>query len=154
MSEAKATRPARKTLVQQQSEMTVKDPSEHAKRQVGELDKTAKKSLAKRKACNDQLEADAKEIEKINIQLERIHLRYDPLVESLRDKMERKAHLLKMLEQCLGEEKRMMNDMKVTVTTRKQDDSKLNKAMASYKLSTERGFDILPDSTFKQKSRK
>ena len=55
-------RPPRKTLLQLQGEVEVKDPSSHAKKQVAELDKTAKKSLAKRKACTDQIAADKKEL--------------------------------------------------------------------------------------------
>jgi len=76
MSDAKATNfPKKLTLVEQQSLVQVRDPSSHAKRQVSELDKTAKRSLAKRKACNDQIEADKKELEEINHQIERIKQR-------------------------------------------------------------------------------
>ncbi len=46
----------RKTLVQLAGETTVQDPATHAKRQVSELDKTAKRSLAKRKAANELVE--------------------------------------------------------------------------------------------------
>ena len=39
----------RKTLLQQQLESKVRDPAQHAKNQVSELDKTAKRSLEKRR---------------------------------------------------------------------------------------------------------
>ena len=55
----------------------VRDPAAHAKRQVSELDKTAQRSLAKRKNCTDQLDADTKELQHINDQIERIKTRYD-----------------------------------------------------------------------------
>lgn len=145
------TKPVRKTLLQLQSEVTVKDPSSHAKSQVAELDKTAKKSLAKRKACNEQIADDKKEIGLLEIQIAQIHRQYDPLCESLKDAKERKKNLLKTLEQCSGEEKRMMSSMSNTVTVRKQEDSKLCRKMASEKLETERGFDLGPNSTFRQK---
>ena len=141
----------RKTLLQLQSEVTVKDPSAHAKKQVAELDKTAKKSLAKRKACNEQLASDRKEIARLEQQIAQIHRQYDPLCEGLKDAKERKQALLKTLEQCSQEEKRMMGEMSNTVTQRKQDDSKLCRKMATQKLETERGFDLGPTSTFRQK---
>ena len=59
----------RKTLVQLQSEIGVRDPAAHAKLQVEELDKTAKASQLKRKKCNEQIEADKKEIENLNEQI-------------------------------------------------------------------------------------
>jgi hypothetical protein len=62
-------------LIFSENEVEVRDPAAHAKRQVGELDKTAQRSLAKRKNCNDQLEADRKELEHLNDQIDRIKLR-------------------------------------------------------------------------------
>lgn len=144
-------RPPRKTLLQLQGEVEVKDPSSHAKKQVAELDKTAKKSLAKRKACTDQIAADKKELERLDKQIAQIHRSYDPLCASLLEAKERKASLIKTLEQCKLEERRMMGDMSRTVTVRKQDDSKLCKKMASQKLETERGFSMDASTTFKQK---
>ena len=146
-----AGRPPRKTLLQLQGEVTVKDPSAHAKKQVAELDKTAKKSLAKRKACNEQLASDRKEIERLEVQIAQIHRQYDPLCESLKEAKDKKQALLRTLEQCSQEEKRMMSTMSETVTARKQDDSKLTRALATQKLEMERGFDLGPTSTFKQK---
>ena len=76
LANASATKPKKLTLVEQQGLIKVRDPSQHAKRQVGELDKTAKRSLAKRKACNDQLESDKKELEHINQQIAMIKKGY------------------------------------------------------------------------------
>lgn len=53
--EKNAATKSRKTLVELQSTYGVKDPSEHAKRQVGDLDKTAKKSKAKKKFMQEQV---------------------------------------------------------------------------------------------------
>lgn len=66
----------RKTLLQRQVETKVRDPAAHARHQVSELDKTAKRSKDKRKRCNDQIEADLKEIGQIDEQIERINERY------------------------------------------------------------------------------
>jgi len=140
----------RKSLLQLQGEVTVKDPSVNARRQVSELDKTAKKSLDKRKACNEQTTADRKEIEQLTLQIAQIHKSYDPLCALLQENKDKKAALLKTLEQCMQEQKRMMGEMSNTVTSRKQDDSKLSRKMASQKLESERGFGLGPETTFKQ----
>lgn len=65
----------RKSLVQQQSETTVRDPAAHAKNQITELDKTAQRSLAKRKSCTEQVEADKKELAHVEEQIRSIKLR-------------------------------------------------------------------------------
>ena len=146
-----STNKPRKTLLQLQSEVTVKDPSAHAKKQVSELDKTAKRSLAKRKACNEQLASDKAEISYLEHQIAQIHRKYDPLCQNLKEAKERKAALIKTLEQCSQEEKRMMGSMSATVVARKQDDSKLCRRMATQKLELERGFTLGVESTFHQK---
>ncbi|CAM9232956.1 unnamed protein product [Sphacelaria rigidula] len=52
----------RKTLIEQQGEVGVKDPSTHAARQVRELDTFAAGMAAKKKACLDQIEHDRREL--------------------------------------------------------------------------------------------
>ena len=94
------------SLVTQQTMVGVKDPSDHARRQVKELDKTAKKSKDKRKATLEQIEADKKEIAQIDKRLAEIHREYDPLVKALEEKLEKKKHLQAMLEQCKKTQKR------------------------------------------------
>lgn len=59
------------------SECKVKDPAAHARHQVSELDKTAKNSQMKRKQCINQIEADEKEVQHIEEQIERLRVRYD-----------------------------------------------------------------------------
>ena len=79
MEEKKASSkkpPARKTLMQLQSETTVRDPAAHAKNQITELDKTAKRSLDKRSKCTLQIEEDTKELAQIEEQIQRIKHRY------------------------------------------------------------------------------
>ena len=63
----------RMTLVEQQGLIGVADPSAHAKRQVSELDKTAKKSKEKRKLCNEQMAADTKELAYLDEQIKALH---------------------------------------------------------------------------------
>jgi hypothetical protein len=66
----------RKTLVQLQTETTVRDPAAHAKNQITELDKTAQRSLAKRKSCTEQVEADKKELAHVEEQIQSIKSRW------------------------------------------------------------------------------
>lgn len=56
-------------------ETRIADPAAHAKKQVAELDKTAKRSLEKRRNVTEQLEKDRKEIEHIESQIARINER-------------------------------------------------------------------------------
>jgi hypothetical protein len=140
----------RKTLMQRVAEVQVRDPSEHAKRQVSELDKTAKHSAAKRKAYVDQMEADRKELAQIQDQIDFIHSRYDPLVTWLNEAHEDKKRLIETLEQCKKEEKRIMSETKETVDNRKMDDSKFRKRMVTMELSRLRGYTLTPESTFYQ----
>ncbi len=140
----------RKTLLQMQTETKVRDPSSHAKLQMSELDKSAKKSALKRKQCDDQIESDIKEIHHIDDQIERINTRYIPTCDALKDMEERRAALHKLLESCMKEEKQIMNNTKNTVHERMIDDAKLNRKMATEKLEILRGFTIDPASTFKQ----
>ena len=94
----------RKTLIDRVKETTVRDPAAHARLQVTELDKTAQRSAARRKACNDQIDSDNKEISKIDDQLALLRLRYDPLCQHLTEAKEQRAHLQATLESCMQEE--------------------------------------------------
>ena len=138
------------SLVTQQTMVGVKDPSEHARRQVKELDKTAKKSKDKRKAMLEQIVADKKEIAQIDKRLAEIHREYDPLVESLKDKLEKKKHLQTMLDQCKKTQKDMMGDMKHMVNQNMVRSYKQNARDATFKLESLRGYNLKPESTFKQ----
>ncbi len=89
------------------AETKIADPASHAKKQVAELDKTAKRSLEKRKFVTEQLEKDRKEIEHIEHQIEQINERYLPLCQNLTDAQERKAALLAVLDECIKDEKRV-----------------------------------------------
>ena len=57
------------------AETKIADPAAHAKKQVSELDKTAKRSLDKRRFVTEQLEKDEKEIHHIEDQIARINER-------------------------------------------------------------------------------
>ena len=142
------------SLVEQQTTFGVKDPSEHAKRQVKDLDKTAKKSKDRRKKCEEQMERDKKEIAQINKRLEEIHRIYDPLCDSLKEKLEKKDHLIKMLNNCKSQEKDMMGTMKGMVNANMIQTFKQNRNAATFKLETLRGYTIKPESTFSQKGRR
>jgi hypothetical protein len=142
----------RKTLVEMQTTYGVKDPSEHAKRQVTNLDKAASKSKAKKKFTLEQVESDRKEIAKIEEQLASIHRIYDPLCEGLTDKVEKKKSLIALLETCKQQERSMMKNMKGMVNDNMVRNFKQNRHAASFKLEVERGFTVKPESTFRQSS--
>lgn len=153
-SGGKPTDAKRLTLVQQQSLIGVKDPSDHARRQVKELDKTASKSKGKRQATMEQIESDKKELKRIEMRLAEIHRIYDPLCENLGDKLEKRKHLMEMLEQCKKTQKDMMSDMKVMVNQNMVRNYKQNAKEASFKLEVQRGYNLKPESTFKQSNRR
>jgi hypothetical protein len=67
--------PQRKTLVQRQAETTVRDPAAHSKHQITELDKTAQRSVAKRKACAEEIAIDKTELAHVEEQILSIQLR-------------------------------------------------------------------------------
>lgn len=141
----------RKTLVEQAGEVQVRDPAAHARKAVSELDKTAKNSLLKRKACKTQLEEDSKELHHVEEQIARIRLRYDPLCSQLEEQKQQKINLLKMLDSCLNEEKRIMSTTKAVVSKRVMDDAKLSRKMISSELAEMRGYSLDPSSTFSQR---
>ena len=147
---SKTTEKARLSIAERAQASTVRDPSAHAKLQIAELDKTAKRSMMKRKLCNEKIESDAKEIQQIEDQIQMLKLRYDPLCQSLAEAKERKQHLISMLESCSGTEKRIMQDTKDTVHARMIDDCKLSKKISTMELQSLRGFTMTPESTFHQ----
>jgi hypothetical protein len=75
---------------------------------------------------------------------------YDPLCVQLEAKKHQKAELMKKLEACEIEERRVMGEMKTTVNNRKIDDSKLVRKMVSMQLKTLRGYGLDSSSTFHQ----
>ena len=132
------------------AETKIADPAAHAKKQVAELDKTAKRSIAKRKFITEQLEKDEKEIHHIDAQIARINERYLPLCAHLKESQECKENLTAMLDSCVRDEKSIMSSTIAMVNERKMDDSKLTRKMATAQLAEARGFTIKPDSTFHQ----
>lgn len=151
MSKTKGSEPkVRKTLMELASETTVRDPASHARHQVSELDKTAKRSQAQRKKCNDQIEADNKEIAKLTEQISRLRKKYDPLCEHLAQAKEQKQNLLKTLSVCVQDEKKIMQETKGVIQVRRLEESKMTKRMGTMELELERGYTLRTESTFHQ----
>ena len=144
----------RLTLVQQQSMVGVNNPSAHAKRQVAELDKTAKKSGERRKLCNEQMTQDMKELVQLDEQIKSVHRSNDPLCEQLEENIKRRKELVETLESCRKQENRVMSEMKLTVTSRNQEDTRFSRKMVTQKLEIIRGYSIDSSSTFKQTMRR
>ena len=143
----------RKTLIQLQNEVGVSDPAAHAKRQVGELDKTAQRSLAKRKFITNQLASDAKELKHIQHEIDELNKSYLPLCKQLEDKLERRKKFLQQLDLCLQQQKGIFDTIRGTVSQRKLDDSKLSRKMASLNLQVQRGYSLGMDSTYRQSNK-
>ena len=139
----------RLTLVQQQSLVGVNDPSGHAKRQVAELDKTAKRSGERRKLCEEQMAYDMRELEQLDQQIQSVHRNYDPLCSQLQENMKKRNELVRTLESCRKQENLVMSDMKFTVINRNQEDTKFNRKIVTQRLRNIRGYGIDPSSTFK-----
>ena len=139
----------RLTLLQQQSLVGVNDPSGHAKRQVAELDKTAKRSGERRKLCEEQMAYDMRELEQLDQQIQSVHRNYDPLCSQLQENMKRRNELVRTLESCRKQENLVMSDMKFTVINRNQEDTKFNRKIVTQRLRNIRGYGIDPSSTFK-----
>eukprot|EP01036_Dinobryon_divergens_P026821 gene26821-35511_t len=140
----------RKTLVELAGEANVKDPAAHAKHQVSELDKTAKRSQLRRKQCQESIEADQKEIAQLEEQINMLRIRYDPLCENLKSAKIKKQELMKTLGHCVVDQKEIMNEVKGTVQLRRVEESKFSSKMGSMELEMLRGYTLRPDSTFHQ----
>ena len=76
--------------------------------------------------------------------------RYDPLCSQLNEKSLLKKQLKENLKACIEEERRIMSETIAIVNSRKLDDSKLTRKMASLQLEALRGFNLGPDSTYRQ----
>jgi hypothetical protein len=146
---AKEEKP-RKTLVDLQAEVGVKDPSTHAKRQVAEQNKAALRSLAQRKAKGEAMIADKKELKHIEDEINGLRKNYEPLCAQLKEKEEKKKYLMQQLELCIKNQQKIMENVKQTVIQRKLDDMKLSSKMASSNLAAIRGYSLDTSSTFQQ----
>jgi hypothetical protein len=140
----------RKTLLEKASEVNIRDPAQHTKRQVGELDKQANGSMIKRKLRLEQIDSDSKEIAFIDEEIARIKSRYDPLCVNLKERQQRRKDLIATLESCVKDEKRIMGNTKGTVDQRRIDEMKLSRSLCSTEMAVQRGFTVTAESTFHQ----
>lgn len=140
----------RRTIADQAQEINIRDPAQHTRHQVSELDKQAKSGMAKRKFRLEQIDHDTKEIAQIDDEIFRIKQRYDPLCKALHERRERRKELLATLESCLKEEKRIMGETISTVGQKKIDEMKLSRSFCSLEMSIQRGYTVTPESTFYQ----
>jgi chromosome segregation ATPase len=147
--EKKTSKP-RKTLMQLQGEVGVTDPSQHARRQVSELDKTAQRSLAKKKFTMDQMASDTKELKHLDKEINELRKGYDPLCRDLAEKEKKRKELIKQLESCKNHNINILKEIKGTVVGSRLQDMKLFSKMAKQNLEVQRGYTLGPSSTFKQ----
>ena len=140
----------RRTIAEQASDINIRDPAQHTRHQVSELDKQAKGGLAKRKFRLEQIDHDTKEIAQIDDEIFRIKQRYDPLCKSLEERRQKRKELMATLESCLKEEKRIMGETIQTVGQKKIDEMKLSRSFCSLEMAIQRGYTVTPESTFYQ----
>ena len=141
---------SRRTIADQAQDINIRDPAQHTRHQVSELDKQAKSGMAKRKFRLEQIDHDTKEIAQIDDEIFRIKQRYDPLCKSLEERKLRRKELLETLESCVKEEKRIMGETIQTVGQKKIDEMKLSRSFCSLELAIQRGYTVTPESTFYQ----
>lgn len=140
----------RRSIAEQAQDINIRDPAQHTRHQVSELDKQAKSGMTKRKFRLEQIDHDTKEIAQIDDEIFRIKQRYDPLSKSLEERKQRRKELLETLESCLKEEKRIMGETIQTVGQKKIDEMKLSRSFCSLEMAIQRGYTVTPESTFYQ----
>ncbi|CAN0515711.1 unnamed protein product [Ectocarpus sp. 12 AP-2014] len=150
-SEPVLTGSVRKTLLQQQTEYTVRDPSTHAARQVRELDTFAGSMGAKKRACLEQIEKDRQELGYIDSQINSEARKYDALLESLSVRRAERDRLRKHLERCKGDNDSLMGDAFSRTSWVRREDSRMLKSVSSIGLEAARGFGSGPGTTFSRK---
>lgn len=139
----------RKTLMEMQEEIKIKDPANMARLQVSELDKTMKVSLARVHSSGIQLENDRKELAHIEDQMSRIMSRYEPLCELIQANKAKKEQLLSALNTINTEERKITGESKASLSRRRVEDAKMLRRAASLELSSCRGFDVSLASTYR-----
>lgn len=138
----------RKTLVQQQGEVTVKDPSTHASRQVRELDRFAGAMTAKKKACLEQTERDQKELMYLDSRIAHEAKKYAGLREGLRFRCAERDRLRNYLLKCSKNNSSLMGEASTRTGWVRREDSKMLKSVSSVELKVARGYGSGPGTTF------
>ena len=72
---------------------------------------------------------------------------------ALKERQQRRLDIMRTLESCVKEEKRIMGDTKGTVDQRRIDEMKLSRSMCSQEMAVQRGYTVTPESTFYQSRR-
>eukprot|EP00903_Cladosiphon_okamuranus_P019819 g18216.t1 len=153
-SEPILTGKLRKTLLQQQTEYTVRDPSTHAARQVRELDTFAGGMAAKKKACLDQIERDRQELAYIDGKINSEARKYDALLETLNARRAERDRMLHHLARCKHDNRALMGDACVRTAWARREDSRMLKSVSSMELQAARGFGSGSGTTFSRTQRR
>lgn len=140
----------RKTLVQQQTEIGVRDPFGYANSQVKELETTALKSKAKKKAKEEELQKARKELEMVDVQIASISRRYQELCNHLEDSKKSRSELVRALEMGKHDSIAILDTTKEKINFKNFEMAKLFRSQAMLQLQAERGYDLGLASTFRQ----
>mmetsp|Transcript_2015 Transcript_2015/g.2617 ORF Transcript_2015/g.2617 Transcript_2015/m.2617 type:complete len:206 (+) Transcript_2015:156-773(+) len=147
-SNARENKDARKTLVQQQGDVGVRDPAGFAEMKIRHLDKDAHKWRQKYKEVQRQMEADYKEIGHIDDQISRLKAKYEVVLEHLEHRTKERERVLKSLEQARALETAIMGETKNTVRKNIRDEQANMKRHAKGELQAARGFGSDRGTTF------
>ncbi|CAM9510574.1 unnamed protein product [Chrysoparadoxa australica] len=148
------TKVARKTLIEQQADVGIKDPGVHASRQVSELDKFATRLMQRKKNAIEQIVADEKEISYLNGKIAEYRRQMGVVVDSLKQRRQERDRLLGHVRECRGKQTELMKFAHGTSWRAKREDSQMSRSAATLTLRQERGFGTGPDTTFTRKEMK
>mmetsp|Transcript_22148 Transcript_22148/g.34793 ORF Transcript_22148/g.34793 Transcript_22148/m.34793 type:complete len:206 (-) Transcript_22148:139-756(-) len=138
----------RRTLVEQQKDVGVRDPSGFAEMKIRHLDKDAHKMRQRYKEVERQMEADAKEIGHIDAQIANLKSKYDVVIEHLEHRVAERDRVLKSLEQAKELQTAIMGETKNTVWKNVRDEQANMKRHARGELQAARGYGSERGTTF------
>lgn len=143
----KAIENARKTLVQQQTEVGPADPAALAEMQVKNLDKFAKKLKKQYKDALDQNTDAKKELVFIDEKLKYLEGKCKVVTENLTMRRNEYNRMSAKLEECEKIQNDLMGDVKGRVEANHHDMSRTSKKYAREVKELSCGFSIMPGTT-------
>lgn len=143
---------SRKSLVERQGEMGVRDPFAYANNQVKELETSTLQSRAKKRAKEEAIDRAREELLQVERQLQHVGGRYDELCAHLDMSKEKRRLLVEMLESGKRQAGDIKDLTKSSINSQHVQIARLTRSTAVLELQANRGYDIGPSSTFRQSS--
>ena len=143
----------RRTLVERASDNTQggADAFKQSERIIKSTQAMTDGLKLKRKTAADEMEADAKEMARLDRELDEFRRKYDAVCQSYDDNVAKRNHL----RATLADAKRQMDDMQTTcgewAARNRRDQYKFNSKLVSEELRELRGYSVEPGSTCTRK---